>query len=124
MEKRKILLVEDEEDLLATMRIRLEANNYSVITAVDGQEALDKARGQSPDLIVLDLMLPKIDGYKVCRMLKFDEKYKKIPIVIVTARAQEEDIQLGMEVGANAYFTKPIDSKKLLEKIEELLRWR
>ena len=119
---KKILIVEDEADLVEMMKLRLEATGYEVIAAYDGQEGLDKARSENPDLIILDLMLPKIDGYKVCRMLKFDENYKKIPILIFTARVQEGDKKMGMEVGADAYLTKPFEPKVLLEKIEELLR--
>lgn len=122
MDKKKILLVDDEKDLVEAVKLRLEANNYEVIPAFDGQEALAQARRSKPDLIILDLMLPKIDGYKVCRMLKFDEKYKKIPIIMFTARAQESDKKLGEEVGADAYITKPFESQALLAKIKELLR--
>lgn len=119
--KKKILLVDDEQDMVYAVKMQLEANGFKVLTAQDGQEGLDKARKENPDLIILDLMLPKIDGYKVCRMLKFDEKYKNIPVIIYTARAQEADEKLGYEVGANAYMTKPFDPKKLLAKINELL---
>ncbi|MCX5715621.1 MAG: response regulator [Candidatus Omnitrophica bacterium] len=83
---------------------------------------MDKARKEKPDLIILDLMLPKIDGYKVCAMLKRDQKYSKIPILMFTARAQESDEKLGKEVGADGYITKPFESKALLGKIEELLK--
>ena len=121
MDKMKILVVDDETQLVDMIKMRLEANNYEVITANDGQEALQKARSQSPDLIILDLMLPKLDGYKVCRMLKFDEKYKSIPIIMLTARVQETDKKMGEEVGAEAYIIKPFESQALLSKIEELL---
>lgn len=121
MDKKKILVVDDETQLVDMIKMRLEANNYEVITANDGQEALQKARSQSPDLIILDLMLPKLDGYKVCRMLKFDEKYKSIPIIMLTARVQETDKKMGEEVGAEAYIIKPFESQALLSKIEELL---
>lgn len=122
MPGKRILLVDDEKDLVEIMKFRLEANNYTVICAFDGQEALEKAKNENPDLIILDLMLPKIDGYKICRMLKFDEKYKKIPIVMFTARAQEADRKLGEEVGADAYITKPFDLQVLLDKIKELIK--
>lgn len=122
MAGKRILVVDDETQLVEMLKLRLEANNYQVLCAYDGQEALDKARREKPDLIILDLMLPKIDGYKVCRMLKFDEKYKNIPIVLFTARAQEEDVKLGAEVGAEAYITKPFDPPALLAKIKELLK--
>jgi len=121
MAKKKILVVEDEAELTEAIQIRLEQAGYEVLTAYDGQEALENARAENPDLIVLDLMLPKMDGYKVCRMLKFDEKYKKIPVVMLTARAQEKDEDLGYEVGANAFITKPFKYQVLLAKIAELL---
>lgn len=119
---KKILIVDDEIDLVEMLTIRLEANNYQVISSADGQDGLDKARTEKPDLIILDLMLPKIDGYKVCRMLKFDEKYKRIPIILFTARAQESDMRLGEEVGADAYLTKPFEPDILLGKVAELLK--
>lgn len=122
--KKKILLVDDEQDMVYAVKMQLEADGFRVLTAPDGQEGLDKARKEKPDLIILDLMLPKIDGYKICRMLKFDEKYKNIPVIIYTARAQEADEKLGYEVGADAYLTKPFDPQKLLAKINELLNSR
>jgi len=122
MAGRRILIVDDEKELVEMLKMRLEAADYEVSIAYDGQEALDKARKEKPDLIILDLMLPKIDGYKVCRMLKFDEKYKFIPIILFTARAQETDVKLGAEVGAEAYITKPFDPPTLLAKIKELLK--
>lgn len=122
MDKKRILVVDDEIDLVGMLVMRLEANDYEVFTAYDGQEGLDKARSLKPDLIILDLMLPKLDGYKVCRMLKFDEKYKQIPIILFTARAQESDIKLGKEVGADVYLIKPFEPDILLGKITELLK--
>ncbi len=114
-------MVDDEADLVETLKYRLEASGYEVLTAADGQDGLKKARSEKPDLIILDLMLPKLDGYRVCRMLKFDEKYKNIPIILFSARVQESDIQMGEEQGADAYVTKPFDPKILLEKIQSLL---
>ncbi|MDP2924709.1 MAG: response regulator [Candidatus Omnitrophota bacterium] len=121
MDKKRILIVDDEKDLVEAVTFRLQANGYEVIVAHDGQEGLDKARKEEPDLIILDLMLPKIDGYKVCRMLKFDEKYKKIPIILFTARVQEEDKKLGQDVGADSYITKPFEPQVLITKLKELL---
>ncbi len=122
MDKKRLLLVDDEKDMSYAVTLQLEANNYEVLTAYDGREALEKARKEKPDLIILDLMLPKLDGYKVCRMLKFDEKYKKIPIILFSARTQEEDIKLGGEVGGDAYIAKPFEAGVLLSKIKELLK--
>ena len=122
MPKKRILLIEDETDMVYALTLQLEAINYEVLSATDGQKGLDMACNKNPDLIILDLMLPKVDGYKICRMLKFDEKYKKIPIIMFTARVQDQDKKLGQEVGADAYITKPFDSKELLDKISALLK--
>ncbi len=119
--KPRILLIEDSEDMLKAIQLRLEANNYEVLVARDGQEGLLQARQEKPDLIILDVMLPKMDGFSVCRMLKFDAAYQHIPVIILTARIQAADRELGEEVGANAYITKPFKAEELLGKITELL---
>jgi DNA-binding response OmpR family regulator len=121
MNKKRILAIDDEQDMLYVIKMQLEASHYEVLTARDGQEGLNMARKETPDLIILDIMLPKLDGYKVCRMLKFDRKYSAIPIIMLTARAQQGDEKLGYEVGADAYMPKPFEPKKLLGKIKELL---
>jgi len=122
MSKIKVLIIDDEPELMEMVSLRLEANDYQVISACDGQEGLDKVRSEKPDLIILDLMLPKIEGYKVCRLLKFDERYKHIPIILFTARALQSDIELGAEVGADAYITKPFEPDMLLAKVVQLLK--
>ncbi len=122
MDKKKVLIVDDEKDLVETVVFQLQEAGYEVISAYDGQEGLDKARKVKPDLIVLDLMLPKMDGYKVCGLLKSDSRYAKIPIIMFTARAQESDMKLAKEVGAEAYITKPFEQEVLLGKIKELLK--
>lgn len=119
--KQRILIVDDEEQLVAVLKIRLEINEYIVSVAYDGEEALRKAKAEMPDLIILDLMLPKIDGYMVCSLLKKDPKCSNIPIVLFSAREGIEDIELGGKVGANAYVPKPLGSEILLDKIKELL---
>ncbi|MFA4889701.1 MAG: response regulator [Candidatus Omnitrophota bacterium] len=119
---KRILIVDDEKDLVETLTFRLKANNYEVIKAYDGQEGLDNARKEKPDLIILDLMLPRMDGYKVCGLLKSDTRYSKIPVILFTARAQESDKKMGEEVGADAYITKPFEPAVLLAKIAELLK--
>lgn len=120
-DKVKILFVDDEPDLVQLVSLRLQSAGYEVQAAYDGQQALDLVKKSRPNLIILDLMLPKLDGYKVCRLLKFDERYKSIPILIFTARAQVEDIQRATECGAEAYLTKPFEAAALLGKIKELL---
>jgi len=118
---RKILITEDSPTILEILKSVLVEEGYEVIAAADGQQALELARTEKPDLIILDLMLPKIDGYKVCRMLKFDEKYKNIPIIMLTARTKESDEKLGKEVGADAYIRKPFEPEMIIDKIRELL---
>jgi len=122
MAKKSILLIEDESDMVYALTIQLEAAGYKVLAARDGQKGLDMARKENPDLIILDLMLPKVDGFKICRMLKFDKRYMKIPIIIFTSKAQDQDMKLGREVGADAYITKPFDAQMLLNKISALLK--
>jgi len=121
MAKAKILLVDDEKDLVETVSFRLKALDYEVVCAYDGQQALELARKEKPDLIILDIMLPRMDGYKVCGLLKKDTRYAKIPIIMFTARAQQVDIETGKEMGAEAYINKPFEPQLLLEKIRELL---
>jgi DNA-binding response OmpR family regulator len=118
---KKILIVDDELHIVKMLENRLKQAGYEIITASDGQDGLEKARKEKPDLIILDLMLPKMDGYKVCRMLKFDEEYKHMPIILFTARSRESDKKTGEEVGADAYITKPFEPQTLLARIKELL---
>jgi len=118
---KKILIIEDEEPLAKMLQLRLEANNFQVISATDGQKGLNMARDEQPDLIILDIMLPTMNGHQILRMLKFDGRYKDIPIIVLTAKGLEEDKKLGQDLGADAYFPKPFDSDKLMEKIWELL---
>ncbi len=120
-DKKTILVVDDEPDIVKVLKFRLTDAGYNVLSAIDGDEGLNKARELVPDLIILDLMLPKIDGYKVCRMLKFDKKYSKIPVIIFTAKMQESDKKIGLEVGADAYIAKPFQHEEVLSKIKELL---
>lgn len=120
----KILLVDDERDLVEIVTLRLQANGYEVIPAYDGDEAFRKAKEVKPDLIMLDLMLPKMDGYKVCGLLKSDARHKHIPILIFTARAQEVDRKLAEEAGADAYLVKPFEPSVLMDKIKGLFEKR
>ena len=118
----RILIVDDTQDMVKLVKMYLEHHHYEVITAGDGQEGLDKAKTENPDLIVLDLMLPKMNGYKVCGLLKNDRRYANIPIMLFSAKAQDKDVQLGEQVGADAYLTKPFEPETLLSKIEELIK--
>ncbi len=121
-QRRRVLVVDDEPDLVRILQFGLQSAGYVVETASDGQEGLKKAREVKPDIILLDLMLPKLDGYKVCRLLKYDERYKQIPIIILSARTQEGDQTLALEMGANRFITKPYEFSEILGHIEELLK--
>jgi two-component system alkaline phosphatase synthesis response regulator PhoP len=121
MNTRKILVVDDEVDLVETVRFPLEMEGFNVLVSYNGEDALNQARKENPDLIILDLMLPKLDGYKVCRLLKFDERYKHIPILMLTAKTQEKDKILGKETGADEYITKPFEMDVLMEKVKAYL---
>ncbi len=121
MSPKKILVVDDEVDLVETVRFPLEMEGFDVLVSYNGEDALNQARKEKPDLIILDLMLPKLDGYKVCRLLKFDERYKHIPILMLTAKIQEKDKILGKETGADEYITKPFEMDYLMEKVKAYL---
>src|SRR5690349_2014565 len=101
----RILIVDDEPDLLAMLRFGLELDGFEVIEASDGEQGLELARTKQPSLIVLDLMLPRVDGYKVCRALKFDARYRDIPIFILSARTAAKDRQLALDLGADEFMT-------------------
>ncbi len=120
-EKKRVLLVDDEEDLVAALSVRLEASGFEVLVAKDGLEALKRSRTDNPDLIVLDLMLPKMDGYKVARLLKFDKRYSHIPILILTARGEDSDREMSRKVGADDYMVKPFASTELISRLRKLL---
>ena len=117
---KKILIIEDEENMVEGLRFNLEARNYVVIAALDGETGLKKAAGEQPDLIILDLMLPGLNGYEVCKRLK--ETIPEIPIVMLTAKSQESDIVTGLDLGADDYITKPFSILELLARINALLR--
>jgi DNA-binding response OmpR family regulator len=122
MEGKTILIADDEKDVVETLKFSLEKQGYHCLLAYDGQDALDKARGEDPDLIILDIMMPKINGFKVSRLLKFDIKYKHIPIIMLTARTQEKDRILGNETGADMYLTKPFEMDDLINSVNSILK--
>lgn len=115
--KPRILIVDDEPDLLTVLKIGLETEGYEVVSASDGEQGLALARQVMPDLMVLDLMLPRMDGYKVCRTLKFDERYRRIPIFILSARSGETDRRLALELGADEFHSKPYNMRELVARI-------
>jgi DNA-binding response OmpR family regulator len=118
---KKILIVDDDPDIVKLLQLRLENQGYNVIVAYDGQAGLDKVRKDNPDLVILDITLPKIDGYGVASILNADEKYKDIPIIMLTARNEFEDISKGMKLGAVSYFQKPFKADVLLGIIQGLV---
>ncbi len=124
MAKEHILVVEDEEDILELLRYNLTKEGYRVTGVLSGEEGLKAARSQPPDLIVLDLMLPGIDGLTVCRELKMDAKTRDLPIIILTAKGEEADIVAGLELGADDYVTKPFSPRVLLARLRAVLRRR
>lgn len=117
----RVLAVDDSPTILEMIQAILVAGGYEVITATDGQEALNAARSEAPDLILLDVMLPKLDGYRVCRLLKFDQKFKSIPIIMLTAKSEEQSVVTGIRTGADQYLTKPIEPERLLSAVAEEL---
>lgn len=121
MNKKRILIVDDEKDIVESIQFKLEFEGFECLIAYDGEEALLKSKRENPDLILLDIMMPKINGYQVCRQLKSDENYKHIPIIMLTAKVQESDRFWGKESGADDYVTKPFEMEKLIQKIRSYL---
>ncbi len=122
MKVKTVLIADDEIDIVETLKFMLESEGFEVLTAYDGEEALKKARTNFPDIILLDVMMPKINGYKVSRLLKFDKKFQDIPILMITARSQEEDKLIGEETGADEYITKPFEISNVIDLINKYLQ--
>ena len=122
MAKEKILIVEDEKDILKMLDYNLKKEGFRTIDANDGKEALDLAKKEFPELILLDLMLPVLDGFDVCKELKRERKTANIPIIMLTAKTQETDKIIGLELGADDYVTKPFSPKELIARIKAVLR--
>jgi DNA-binding response OmpR family regulator len=118
---KKILVVDDDPDIRKLVTRRLQTQHYDVIIATDGREALAKAQHEQPDLIILDLMLPQLNGHEVCTMLKQDARYRHIPIVMLTAKAPDEHEEIALEYGADVYLTKPYTAEVLLRGVAGLL---
>jgi DNA-binding response OmpR family regulator len=116
----KILIIEDEHDMVEGLKFNLEARNYIVITSYDGETGCKKALAEKPDLVLLDLMLPKLNGYEVCKVLK--KEIPGLPIIMLTAKSQEAEIVTGLELGADDYITKPFSVLELMARINALFR--
>ncbi len=122
-DKRRILCIEDEPEMIDLIRLILERKGFEVLGAVGGQEGLEAIRREKPDLILLDLMMPDVDGWEVYRQMKADDELKDIPVVVVTAKAQSIDKVLGLHIAkVDDYVTKPFGPSDLLESVERILQ--
>ena len=121
MDNKRVLIVDDEPDIVESIRFNLELEDIECIEACDGEEALSKARTEALDLILLDVMLPKMSGYEIAKLLKSDESRKHVPIIMLTARSQQTDIKLGEQSGADEYVTKPFDMDALIALVKKYL---
>ena len=122
MGKRKILIVEDDRDIVEMITYNLRADGYEVLSAFTGKDGITLARRERPDLIILDIMLPVMDGFEVCRVLKSTEATACVPIIILSAKSQETDKIVGLELGADDYVTKPFSPRELIARIKAVLR--
>ena len=119
---KKILIVDDEQDIVESLKFVLEASGYTCYCDYNGEDGLRLAKEIIPDLMILDVMMPKINGFKISRLLKFDNKYKNIPILMVTARTQDEDKLIGEETGADEYITKPFELDDIVKRVDKYLK--
>jgi phosphate regulon transcriptional regulator PhoB len=122
MKKAKVLVVDDERDIIELVSYNLEKEGFKVISAMDGEKALELVSSKEPEIIILDLMLPGIDGLDVCRELKRNDKTSSIPIIMLTAKGEESDIVIGLELGADDYITKPFSPRILVARVKAVLR--
>jgi two-component system, OmpR family, alkaline phosphatase synthesis response regulator PhoP len=122
MPKERILIVDDEEDILELLHYNLGKEGYDIIRAATGEQAVEQAKSQKPDLVILDLMLPGIDGLTVCRILQSNDATGRIPIIMLTAKGEESDVVAGLELGAEDYVTKPFSQRVLLARVRTALR--
>ncbi|NLM35920.1 MAG: response regulator transcription factor [Clostridiales bacterium] len=122
MAEEKILVVDDEDNILELLKFNLENNSYKVVTASNGDEALKLARSEEPNLILLDLMLPGLDGYELCKEIRRDVNLSHTPIIMITAKSEELDKILGLELGADDYITKPFSIREMLARVKAVLR--
>ena len=116
---KKILIVDDEPNIVMALEYALKKNNFEVFIARDGEEAIHITKEKEPDLVVLDIMMPKVDGFEVLNFIKNDSDLKQTKVIFLSAKNKERDIQKGLDEGANAYLTKPFSMKKLIQEIEK-----
>ena len=118
---KRILVADDDPVILRLIQVNLELEGYQVLTANNGEEALEQATAEKPDLVILDIMMPRLDGYQTCERLKAEDTTKDIPVVFLSAKAQQADIEKGKSYGVEEYLTKPFDPTELLEVVERLV---
>jgi len=118
---KKILIVDDEPNIVMSLEYTFKKNNFEVFIARDGQEALDLLKTESPDVIILDVMMPMVDGYATLEQIKKNDRLKNTKVIFLSAKNKESDIEKGLSLGANLYMTKPFSIKKLLEQVTELV---
>jgi DNA-binding response OmpR family regulator len=116
-----VLIADDDPDILSLVKLRLERSGYDVVSAGDGEQALERARAQTPDLALLDVMMPKLDGYEVTARLRQEEATRHLPVILLTARVQESDIARGVEAGADDYVKKPFSTHELRDRVQAVL---
>ena len=121
MAKKRILIIDDEQELVKALKVRLTVSNYEVLIAYDGIEGLEKAQKEKPDLILLDINMPRMDGFQTLEKLKSDSQMSSIPVIMLTARSQVDDVSSGAKAGALDYIVKPFETAVLLEKIRKAL---
>jgi len=122
MSRGKVLVVDDEEYIQHILNFSFGAEGYDVVTAADGEEGIKKAKSEKPDIIVLDIMMPKMDGYEACKRLKTDPNTKSIPVILLTAKGREVDRKLGSQAGADDYVVKPFSPGRLIERVEGMIK--
>lgn len=118
---KKILIVDDEPNIVMTLEYAFKKQDYEVFIARDGQEALDILENQTPNVILLDIMMPKVDGYQTIEQIKENKELKDVKVVFLTAKTKSSDIEKGLELGADKYLTKPFSVRKVIKEIEELI---
>lgn len=122
MGRGKVLVIDDEEYIQHILNFSFGAEGYDVLTASDGEEGINKAKNEKPDIIVMDIMMPKMDGYEACKRIKADPETKDIPVILLTAKGREADRKLGADAGADDYVVKPFSPGRLIERVEGMIK--
>jgi DNA-binding response OmpR family regulator len=122
IETKKILIVDDEPNIVMSLEYTFKKNNFEVFIARDGQEALDILKNALPDVVILDVMMPNVDGYNTLEQIKNDNRLKDLKVIFLSAKNKEKDIEIGLSLGADLYVTKPFSVKKLLEQVNDLIK--